>query len=129
MVEQQDWIEKNGWQLVIVQREDDDALPAFLRKLPRRNVHHLNDPNGDLYTAFKLKKGSLMQLIGLRVFWRGTMLFLQGVRPGKVGKDVRQMPGAFIVSDGTIRSAYRSKNAGDHPDLKALAENYQKYAC
>ncbi len=108
--------------------EHDDAEPPFLKKLPRRDVHHLNDPTGELYDAFDLGKGSFLQLTGPRVLWRGLKVFLQGTLPGKIGKDIRQMPGSFVLSDGKIRSAHRSKNSGDLPNLDAMAVDYQRNA-
>ena len=108
--------------------EHDDVLPEFLTSSPLRDVHRLNDSEGKLYTAFHLGKGSPLQLMGPWVLWHGFRAFFKGARPGKMGKDIRQMPGTFIVSDGQIRVAFRSKNAADHPDLDAMAEEFQQHA-
>ena len=104
--------------------EHGDDLPPVLKNLPLQDVQYLNDPNGKLYTAFKLGKGALGQLIAPQVLWRGLQVLLKGSLPGMIGKDVRQMPGAFVLSDGQIRSAHRAKDAGDHPDLEAMAKEF-----
>ena len=108
--------------------EQDETRSSSLENGPLSHAHHLNDTEGKLYAAFRLGKGSLLQLIGPQVLWRGLKTFLTGTRPGKMGKDVRQMSGAFVVSHGTIQSAHRSKNASDLPDLEAMAEESQRHA-
>ena len=96
-----------------------------MEHLPFKFVDHVNDPKGELYAAFDLKKGTLKELVGPAVWRRGLEAFFKGNLPGKVGNDVRQLPGTFLVYHGKIVSAFRSRHSGDHPDLDAIAAEFR----
>ena len=80
------------------------------------------DPEGQLYRGFGLGKGKLGQLLGPSVWARGMQAFLRGHFVGRPQGDVTLMPGFFLVEDRSICWEHRSRHAGDHPDLGALAE-------
>jgi len=78
------------------------------------------DPDGSLFSAFGLERGTLKQLLGPAVWGRGLRAMLKGNFVGKPTGNERQMPGAFLVRGRAIRWQHRARHAGDHPDLAAV---------
>jgi hypothetical protein len=66
-----------------------------------------------------LKRGSLRQVLGPQVYLRWTKARLLGAMPfpsAKLGEDVMQMPGTFVVdTDGIVRYAHRNRDVTDNP--------------
>lgn len=102
--------------------EDDAKASAFFAKHNLQDCHRIADPSQSLYNAFELKRGSLTQLFGPRVWLRG---FHAGVlRRHAVGTlvgDGFQMPGVFLLHNGAVINAYRHQHAGSRPDYCSLA--------
>ncbi|MHC4940524.1 MAG: AhpC/TSA family protein [Planctomycetota bacterium] len=82
-------------------------------------VAAISDPEGTLYRAFGLERGSLAQLAGPRVVASAFRAFSRGHGIGRPVGDPRQMPGAFLLKGDEIvwRHAYR--HAGERPDWNA----------
>ena len=72
-----------------------------------------------MFAAFGLQRGTLMQLIGPTVWWRGLVALLKGNFVGKPSGNETQMPGAFLVKGRSIVWQHRARHAGDHPKLAA----------
>ncbi len=84
------------------------------------DVARIADPKCELYRAFGLGRGGLMELFGPRVWWLGAVSIFKGCGVGHLAGDGLQMPGAFIFRDGRIVAAQRARSAADLPDLPAL---------
>ena len=83
------------------------------------------DPDGKLFAAFDLQRGSLWQLFGPSVWWRGLRATLRGHLVGRARGNVWQMPGAFLLRGQDVVWQHYAKHAGDHPDLsQVLASPY-----
>lgn len=94
--------------------DEQVARPIFERHglddLPR-----LSDPQRRLYAAAGLERGGLRQVFGWNVWKR----FLGGAWRygiGPLAGDGLQLPGAFLVMNGRIVRAYRSRDVADAPD-------------
>lgn len=86
------------------------------------DVPRISDPSRDLYRAFGLRRGRLLQLFGPSCFWRGAYAALvQRHGIGGLDGDGAQMPGAFIVRDGRVVREFRHPSASSRPDLPGLA--------
>jgi hypothetical protein len=85
-------------------------------------IHRIADPRCELYRAFGLGKGGLIELFGPRVWWRGMISVFKGCGVGHLAGDGMQMPGAFIFHEGKIISSQPARTAADLPDLAALFE-------
>jgi peroxiredoxin len=89
----------------------------------------LSDPEGILYKKFKLRRGTLWQLLGGKVLFRG---FVAGVLKGNgIGKemgDMTQMPGIFVVYKSEIVKKYVHKSSADRPEYTKLASFKNKEA-
>ena len=84
------------------------------------HVSRIADPKCELYRAFGLGRGGLMELFGPRVWWLGAVSLFKGCGVGHLAGDGLQMPGAFLFRDGEIISAQRAHSAADLPNLPAL---------
>jgi hypothetical protein len=107
-----------GARLVLVHMLRDGAE---LRYLPATdNVARLADPRCELYRAFGLGKGGILELFGPKVWWLGFLAIYKGCGVGHLAGDGRQMPGAFLFHRGQVVAAQRARSASDLPDLPAL---------
>ncbi len=115
-------IEIKGTRIVIVHMVDEDVAHQELMKYDLEDIPHISDPECILYKKFKLRKGSLNQLFGLKVWFRGfTAGFVKGHGVGKEMGDGTQMPGVFLLRKGEIIKQYIHDSAADRPDYKELA--------
>lgn len=78
------------------------------------------DPEGQFFDAFGLRRGSLVELLGPRVWLRALRAFTRGHFVGKPSGDTLRMPGAMLVRDGMILWEHRARHAGDQPDLEQV---------
>lgn len=113
-------IEEGGTGIVLVHMAPDEVAAEFLRQYDLGDLPRIADPEKRLYASFGLRRGSLTQLFGPRVWWRGFIATLGGHKVGKLVGDGFQMPGVFLVRDGRVDRAYRHETAGDRPDYLDL---------
>ncbi|MFG0284904.1 MAG: SelL-related redox protein [Phycisphaerales bacterium JB039] len=113
-------IEK-GAQLVLVHMGPPGSLDGLLERHGLAGVATISDPERVLYRAFELRRGGLLQLLGPKAWWRGFLATLRGHTVGKLVGDGFQMPGAFLVRDGSIISAFRHESVADRPDYVQMA--------
>ena len=114
-------IEASGVRIVLVHMTPAHLAGDWLESSGLGGVDHLSDPDRRLYRAMGLGRGSLRQLFGLRCFVRGVAATLRGHIVGRLVGDGFQMPGAFLIRDGVVTSAYRHASAADRPDYVAIA--------
>lgn len=109
--------------VAVVHMVSDERAATHLARYDLPAHVRVSDPAKRLYAAFELKRGTLGQLFGLRVWWRG---FLAGVLGrhgvGTLAGDGFQMPGAFIVHNEKIVRAFRHQDAADRPDYAQLCD-------
>lgn len=102
--------------------EMTQVAERFFAKHGVGDLPRIADPAQTLYQAFELRRGSLWQLFGPGVWWRGFIATVFGRHlVGKLVGDGFQMPGVFLLKNGTIKRAFRHKTAGDRPDYCELA--------
>jgi peroxiredoxin len=81
----------------------------------------LVDEGTNAYNLYGLGRGGMMQLMGPKVFTSGMRAVMNGASVGEVIGDPLMMPGTFIIDRaGTVRYAYYSEHAGDHPHIDTL---------
>ncbi len=115
-------IEAAGARLVLVhQGADDDGLRGLAARYGIDRVDRVSDPRKDLYRALELSRGTLGQLFGPAVWWRGLVAIMRGHGLGPLVGDGFRMPGAFLVRDGRVITSYRHAHAADRPDYAGLA--------
>lgn len=105
---------------VVVQMGTAEQGRRLLDRHGLADVPVVSDPERRLYRALELGRGSLRQLFGPRVWWRGLLATLRGHLIGRLVGDGFQMPGAFVIEGGRVVRAFRHRDAADRPDLAAM---------
>lgn len=116
-------IEVKGTRIVLVHMIDQETASKELVKFGLGDIPHISDPESMLYKKFKLQRGSLSQLFGLKVLVRGVISgILNKNGQGKEMGDIYQMPGVFLIRKGQVVKTYIHKTAADRPDYEDLAK-------
>ena len=111
-----------GLRLALVHMGDEQRGENFFDSYGLADVPCVSDPERTLYRAFKLRRGKLRQLFGLRVWRRAVSAALRGHWPGSLQGDLFQMPGLFLIRNGEIVRTFRYETAADRP-------NYPEFVC
>jgi peroxiredoxin len=107
--------------IVFVHMGPPDRAERFFKRYGLEDIQHIHDPKQELYNAFDLPRGTLMQLFGPGVWLRGFVAgILKGHLVGPLSGDGFQMPGVFMLHEGTITRAFRHRNAGTRPEYCEL---------
>jgi hypothetical protein len=100
----------------------DSQARTFFERYGLGDVAQISDPDCILYRSFGLRRGTLSQLFGPRVWRRG---FDAGIRAGHgIGRlvgDGFQMPGVFLVFQGRVVRSFRHESAADRPNYVDIA--------
>lgn len=116
-------IERTGVRIVLVHMGDSGAIEKLIQKNGLVDVDRICDPKQNLYKAFGLKRGRLLQLLGPKVLWRGFLAgVVKGHGIGTPAADSSQMPGLFLLNRGGIVRRFRHRSASDRPDYAAICE-------
>ena len=116
-------IEANGTRLVFVHMADEETANQYFTRYDLEGAVHICDPDCQYYADFGLVKGTLTQLMGLRVWMRGFDAgIIGGHGMGKLMGDSFQMPGIFLIQNGMIKDHYIHKLSSDKPDYQKLTE-------
>ena len=90
--------------------------PYKLDDLPR-----FADPEGKLYEAFGLTRAELRQYLNSENIYRMLMSWMEGNFALLPAGDIQRMPGAFLLQNSQIISAFRHKLVSDRPNYLDLA--------
>lgn len=114
-------IERQGARLVLVHMGDADGDAGFFARYGLGDLPRIADPDRALYRAFGLPRGSLGDVIGPKVWWRGFQAgFLNRHFAGRPIGDAFQMPGVFLLFHGEVVRGYRHQSSADRPDYLSL---------
>lgn len=86
------------------------------------DVARIHDPHQRLYAVFDLKRATLKQVFGWKVWQRGLEAFSKGHGFGMLAGDGLQMPGVFLLHHGAVVREFRHQSAADRPDYLELAQ-------
>lgn len=90
--------------------------PYKLQDLPR-----FADPDGKLYEAFGLARAEFRQYFNRESIYRTLMSWMAGNFALLPAGDVQRMPGAFLLQNNQIKTAFRHKLVSDRPNYLELA--------
>ncbi|MEL6926524.1 MAG: SelL-related redox protein, partial [Bacteroidota bacterium] len=115
-------IEKAGIQFVFVHMSMPSVAERYFDKYELSGVLHISDPDQHYYREFGLSKGTFSQLYGLQTWFRGFSAENRQhkLELSKALGDHTQMPGIFMIDEGSIRDSYVHKRASDKPDYQQL---------
>ncbi|MBC7537979.1 MAG: hypothetical protein H7281_04110 [Bacteriovorax sp.] len=106
---------------VFVHMSDPSFGDEFFAKYYKDPVAHVSDPQRFLYKSLNLKRGSLSQLFGPKIWIRGLWAgIFKGHGLGSIESDALQLGGYFILSHGQIVFEHKTKDAADFFKLQLL---------
>ena len=114
-------IREVGTQLAFVHMSTEDRAKEFFSEYGAQDLPRVADPEMKLYEAFKIQKGSPMQMASKQLLSGALRAYKAGHRQGKTEGDTAQMPGAFLLHNGTVVRSFYHDTAADQPDYVALA--------
>ncbi len=124
-------IRRHGADLAVVGTGTVEEARAFAdaRALP---FPLYTDPTRDSYRQANLRRG-ILSSVNPRIALHALRAFRQGHRQTATQGDPLQQGGVFVIAPGgRLLFAYRSREAGDHPDprdiLRALAADAETAA-
>jgi len=116
-------IAATGAQLAFVHMGTEEQAQKFFSRFGLSNEHRVSDRGRELYRAFLLKRGTLKQLFGWKVWkreLRERVMLTNGM--GKVIGDSFQLPGVFLIHHSEILKAFRHESVADKVDYVTLAK-------
>lgn len=115
-------IEAGGARIALVHMTSDEDAKMLFAKFGLDDVPRVADPERKLYEAFELKRGTVNDVMGPKVWWKGFRTAILGGNGFGIPKgDVFQMPGTFLVANGEIVRAFRADDSTGHPDYAEFA--------
>lgn len=115
-------IEARKTKIVLVHMGSAGDFAAFATRYGLGDLPAISDPDRTLYRGLGLRRATLGQLLGWRVWVRGAKSFFSGHFAGKFNGDTTQLPGAFLVSRGRVVRRFAHETAADRPDYVGLCE-------
>lgn len=114
-------IEAAGARIVFVHMGEDEKTAYLFERYRLDDISRIADPEARLYRALGLQRASLMQVYGPGM-WRYAVqsILLDGHGMGQIVGDRFQMPGVFLIHNGTIASGFRHQRISDHPDYLSI---------
>ena len=101
---------------------NEEQAGKFFASYGLEDTERVSDPQRKLYRTFKLVRGGLSQLLGLktlkRMFVAGA---INGHGLGKLAGDAYQMPGVFLIHESKIMRAFVHRTVADQPNYVELA--------
>ena len=113
-------IEGSGAKIALVHMSTPESFAAFAGRYGLADMPAISDPARRLYRGIGLRRGTLSQLLGWRIWWRGARAFFSGHRVGMLEGDGTQMPGVFLIRDGRVVRRYLHATAAGRPDYAEL---------
>lgn len=116
-------IEKKGTRIVLVNMLGEEKSNEELAKFNLGDLEYVADPECMLYKGFKLKRGTLSQLLGFKIWVRIVQIWFSKryFNTSGQGMDIFQMPGIFLLYKGKVVKQYVHETAADIPPYLELA--------
>ncbi len=114
-------IEATGARIVFVHMGEDEQTRYLFERYRIDDIPRISDPDAGLYRALGLERASLFQVYGPSM-WRYAVqsILLDGHGMGQIVGDRFQMPGTFLIHNGSVISGFRHKRISDHPDYISI---------
>lgn len=111
-------IDARGTPVAFVHMHPESMAGPYFAEFGLPDVLRVSDPEQRLYAAFALARVRPTHWLSWGIIRRYLDAIVRGGhRPGFVGGDVLQMPGAFLVSRGEIVRAFRPALVSDRFDV------------
>ena len=116
-------LEAQGMEIAVVHMSSPLRAAELAIQYGLEGVHLYSDPECRLYEAFGLERGTLTQLLGPKVFFRGIWAgLIQGHGLGPLQGDGFRLQGAFVLHQARVLAACRVETAADPIDFISLCK-------
>lgn len=116
-------LESRGITIVLVYMVNDKIAQEYLSQYGLQDLAQVSDPEEIFYKSFQLKRGSFVQLFGMKVWVRWVSLgWKKRLFNTKPEGNVTQMPGIFLLQEGRIIKQYVHKSVADRPDYNMFLD-------
>lgn len=110
-------LESRGITIILVYMVNDKIAQEYLSQYGLEDLAQVSDPEEIFYKSFRLRRGSFIQLFGIKVWARWiTLGWRKRLFNTKPEGDVTQMPGIFLLQEGRITKQFVHKSVADRPD-------------
>jgi hypothetical protein len=114
-------IKMKGLTPVFVHMSDPDFGEQFFEKYYKEAIYHVSDPNRSLYKSLKMKRGTILQVFGLKSWFRFLYAgLLKGHGLGQLEGDGLQLGGIFVLKKDQIVYSHLMKSVHEQFDLSLL---------
>jgi hypothetical protein len=111
-------IEATGTRVAFVHMHPESMAAPYFAEYGLGDALRVSDPQQHIYAAFALARIGPTHWLSWSILKRYIdAIFRGGHRPGFVGGDVLQMPGAFLVRDEAIVRAFRPHALSERFDV------------
>lgn len=108
---------------VFIHMSDPDFADEFFARYYDHPVLHVSDPSRVLFRSLGLKRGTLWQLFGPKVVFRGFWAgFFKGHGLGAFEGDFLQLGGYFVLSKGQVVFEHKTRGAADFFKIDLLPQ-------
>ena len=105
----------------------EQQAQKFFSKFALDREPRVSDPSRELYKTFSLRRGTLSQLFGFKVWkreFRDRITLTYGL--GRIIGDAFQLPGVFLIHHSEILKAFRHESVADEVDYVGMTRNHQR---
>lgn len=113
--------ESQGVTLAVVHMSSPEEAAELFARYDLDDIHQFSDPTCQLYRSFGLARGSITQLLGPKIWWRGFLAWIRGNGFSSIQGDGFQLGGAFLLNNGQIAESQLAANAAERLDLAQMA--------
>ncbi len=116
-------IEAMGTRIVLVHMGSEPQAAVFFKRYRLEDLPRVSDPRRTVYRAFGLGRADFLKLLGPRIWRRGAQaMLLGGHTQGRLGGDVLQLPGTFLLFHGQVLRSFRHRTVAERPNYMQLAD-------
>jgi hypothetical protein len=116
-------IAATGAQLAFVHMGTAEQAQKFFSKFGLQEEYRFSDPAQSLYREFSLRRGTIGQLFGWKVWkreLRDRVMLTNGL--GKIIGDSFQLPGVFLIHHSAVIKSFRHESVADRVDWVEMAK-------
>ena len=124
LLKEKDKIKEKGVEVIIFIQSPEEVVKEYLKDFPDFPFRLVPDPEKKVYKIFGVESGSFLDLVSptalLRTLKDPPLLSKYRFVKGGVKGDRYLRPAFFVVDNGIVICAYKSKNVADSPDISEM---------
>jgi peroxiredoxin len=124
LLKEKDKLKEKGVEVIIFIQSPEEVVKEYLKDFPDFPFRLVPDPEKKVYKIFGVESGSFLDLVSptalLRTLKDSPLLSKYRFVKGGVKGDRYLRPAFFVVDNGIVIWAYKSKNVADSPDISEM---------